>query len=162
MRVRLDPGNADGGGLGEASVPDGIGNACQCGDVDASGKVTSADATAISAFIASGTALAKPELCDVDGDGLCQVSDETAVSAAATSGTGNLQRCLPSEPANLPSSAPLDLSVSFDGLGRLSSQTGTLGSEPVSRSYTYDGLSRVKSARSGRGIPGPADRSLDP
>ncbi|MGH3642036.1 MAG: RHS repeat-associated core domain-containing protein, partial [Mycobacterium sp.] len=141
-----NPDQLDGGGLGSASVPDGIGNACQCGDVDGSGKVTSADATAIGAFIASGTALAKADLCDVTGDGLCLSADQTAVSAAASSGTGNLQNCLPSKTANLPSSAPLDLVVNFDGLGRLTSQTGSLGSESVNRSYSYDGLSRLKTA----------------
>ena len=31
-------------------------------------------------------------------------------------------------------STPLDLSVAFDGMGRLISQTGTLGAEAVSRS----------------------------
>ncbi len=46
----------------------------------------------------------------------------------------------------VPSSTPLDLTVAFDGLGRLTSQTGTLGAEAVSRSYTYDGLSRLKTA----------------
>jgi RHS repeat-associated protein len=46
----------------------------------------------------------------------------------------------------VPSSTPLDLNVVFDGLGRLTSQTGTLGAEAVSRSYTYDGLSRLKTA----------------
>ena len=46
----------------------------------------------------------------------------------------------------VPGSTPLDLSVVFDGLGRLSSQSGALGAESVSRSYTYDGLSRLKTA----------------
>ena len=46
----------------------------------------------------------------------------------------------------VPGSTPLDLLVAFDGLGRLSSQTGTLGADSVSRSYSYDGLSRLKTA----------------
>ncbi len=46
----------------------------------------------------------------------------------------------------VPSSTPLDRTVAFDGLGGLTSQTGTLGAEAVSRSYTYDGLSRLKTA----------------
>jgi RHS repeat-associated protein len=40
----------------------------------------------------------------------------------------------------------VDLSVSFDGLGRLTTQTGFLGTEVVNRSFTYDGLSRLKTA----------------
>jgi hypothetical protein len=35
----------------------------------------------------------------------------------------------------VPASTLLDLTVAFDGLGRLTSQTGTLGAESVSRSY---------------------------
>ena len=141
-----DPAQLDGGGLGAASAPDGIGDACQCGDVDGSGRVTSADATAIGAFVASATALAKPELCDVTGDGRCLGADQAAVAAAVASGTGALQKCLAARPWNLPSSAPLDLFVGFDGLGRLTSQTGYLGAVPVSRSYAYDGLSRLTTA----------------
>lgn len=41
---------------------------------------------------------------------------------------------------------PVDLTVAFDGLGRLSAQTGTLGAESVNRSFSYDGLSRLKTA----------------
>jgi len=41
---------------------------------------------------------------------------------------------------------PVDLNVVFDGLGRLTSQSGSLGAETVSRSYTYDGLSRLSTA----------------
>ena len=46
----------------------------------------------------------------------------------------------------VPGSTPLDLFVTFDGLGRLVSQSGTLGPESVSRSYSYDGLSRLQTA----------------
>lgn len=141
-----DPEQIDSGGLGASSVPDGIGNACQCGDVNGSGKVTTEDANLIIAFYLTGGQLAQQDLCDVNGDGPCDQNDYYAVNTAVNNGTGNLQNCLPSKPANLPSSAGLDLTVGFDGLGRLTSQTGTLGSESVNRTYTYDGLSRLMSA----------------
>ena len=75
------------------------------------------------------------------------------------SGTGNLQNCLPSTAANVPSATGLDLFVNFDGLGRLTWQTGTLGGESVNRTYGYDGLSRLTSAvgpwEKNTGAPGP-------
>jgi transposase len=76
----------------------------------------------------------------------CDPTDFFVVMAALSSGSADLQHCPAAQPANTPSSEPLDLIVSFDGLGRLRAQTGTLGEEPVSRSYTYDGLSRLATA----------------
>ena len=82
-----DPAQTDGGGIGDASAPDGIGNACQCGDVDASGRVTVADAMAIVISPIWWTPLAAPELCDVDGDESCDATDFYALMAALSSGS---------------------------------------------------------------------------
>ncbi len=141
-----DPAQLDDGGVGDASAPDGIGNACQCGDVDASGRVTVADALEIITLGIWQTPLPAGELCDVNGDGACNVNDFFVVMAALSSGAGNLQNCPATQQTHTPSSAPLDLIVDFDGLGRLRAQSGTVGEEPVERSYTYDGLSRLVSA----------------
>jgi RHS repeat-associated protein len=141
-----DPARLDRGGIGDASGPDGIGDACQCGDVDGSGRVTVADALAILTAEIWWEPVPSPELCDVDGDDSCEPGDFFAVMAALSSGSADLQHCPAARPANTPSSEPLDLNVRFDGLGRLTSQTGSLGGEPVSRSYSYDGLSRLRTA----------------
>jgi len=142
-----DPDQLDGGGIGDTSAPDGIGNACQCGDVDASGRVTMDDAFAILTQGFSLTPLARPDLCDVNGDTVCDPNDFFAVMNALPPGSGDLQLCPASLPGNVPSSAGLDLTVEIDGLGRLTEQSGWLSGEPVDREYTYDGLSRLLAAR---------------
>ncbi len=46
-----DPSQADGGGFG-TSTPDGVGTACQCGDVNGDGRVDSRDAAPLRAALA--------------------------------------------------------------------------------------------------------------
>jgi len=72
-----NPDQSDAGGLGIGSAADGIGDACQCGDVTADGVVTIADAVAIRrSLLDPPTAiLQQPALCDVSGDGLCSLED---------------------------------------------------------------------------------------
>jgi hypothetical protein len=82
-----NPDQKDTGGVGAGSPPDGIGDACQCGDVDNDGFVTSIDATAIvralsnlAPYGAAGvTALPGYQKCDVNGDGVCNGLDSTAI-----------------------------------------------------------------------------------
>ncbi len=81
-----NPGQEDDGGL-DSVGPDGIGNTCQCGDVNADGTVTSADAIVISDCTqglppcAGGgpELLPEPGNCDVNGDGSCNGTDGTLV-----------------------------------------------------------------------------------
>ena len=82
-----NPGQEDDGGLNRVD-PDGIGNTCQCGDVDGDGRVTSTDGMAISAC-AQGLSpcagggpelLPEPGNCDANGDGLCNGTDGTLVA----------------------------------------------------------------------------------
>lgn len=75
---------SDIGGLGAASGPDGVGDACQCGDVNGDGRVTSNDASLIRrAMLAPPVAvLARPELCDVGGSAGCSVADASIVQRA--------------------------------------------------------------------------------
>lgn len=63
---------------------DGIGDACQCGDVNGSGSVTAADAALIlrSRAIPPTAVLARPELCDVGGAQGCTVADAAIVLRA--------------------------------------------------------------------------------
>jgi len=81
-----NPGQADAGGLGTASPPDGVGDACQCGDVSDDGHVDIADAFALREFLAHpSTPLAAPQKCDVGGpgaSGTCDVVDATLLRRA--------------------------------------------------------------------------------
>ena len=93
-----DPGQAYANG-------DGIGNACTCGDVDATGTVTTLDEAALRVFLANPTAaLARPSLCNVVGVAApfpldCRIND-WAVMRRARAGRppGNQQVCRPALP----------------------------------------------------------------
>ena len=66
-----NPRQQDLGGFGAASSPDGIGDACQCGDVTGSGRVDSGDVTAIRQSLANPAAALSPaalDRCAVFGD----------------------------------------------------------------------------------------------
>jgi hypothetical protein len=79
-----DPGQLDRGGIGTGSPPDGIGDACQCGDVTGDGRVTAADALAVRRALTSppAAALARPALCDVGGSAGCTVADALVIARA--------------------------------------------------------------------------------
>jgi hypothetical protein len=78
---------SDVGGVGAGSPPDGVGDACQCGDVSGDGRVTVADAVTISrSLLVPATAtLARPELCDVGGSAGCSASDAVILRRALLS-----------------------------------------------------------------------------
>jgi dockerin type I repeat protein len=79
-----NPGQEDTGGL-NTSEPDGIGNACQCGDVTGNGIVNGQDANAISrhGLGQSNPTFAVAGNCDVSGNGSCNGQDGNAVKRAA-------------------------------------------------------------------------------
>ncbi len=104
-----NPTQLDSGGVNTA-VPDGIGDACQCGDTNNSGTVTATDATVLSRAIAglspffsvaSGLGGGGPGLdkCNVGGSpspgvGGCTASDATVIKRAlALLGPGIAQNC---------------------------------------------------------------------
>ena len=74
----------DDGGF-DSQVPDGIGNACQCGDVTGDGEVDSFDAGWIKrqALNLSAPLFLIPDNCDVTGDGVCNGMDALLVRHAA-------------------------------------------------------------------------------
>jgi hypothetical protein len=83
-----NPDQADRGGLAEA-VPDGIGDACQCGDVSDNGRVTATDAALvhrallrIPPFGEGIASLHAPERCDVDRDQDCSAADALHITRA--------------------------------------------------------------------------------
>lgn len=77
-----NPGQADRGGF-KASGPDGIGDACQCGDVDGNGRVNEEDLTTLNlALLPDTTAyLPFPERCNVAGQSVCDEEDKQALSS---------------------------------------------------------------------------------
>ncbi len=77
-------GQSDVGGIGPAAPPDGIGDVCQCGDVNGNGRVTTADATLVtrSLLVPPTATLAQPALCDVGGTTACSTADATILTRA--------------------------------------------------------------------------------
>ncbi|MGH7290465.1 MAG: thrombospondin type 3 repeat-containing protein, partial [Myxococcota bacterium] len=80
-----DPGQEDSGGLG-GSTPDGVGDACQCGDVASNGVVDATDVLAFRGFLAAdpaATAFDAPAKCRVSGpSGVCTILDVTLLARA--------------------------------------------------------------------------------
>ncbi len=79
-----NPGQGDAGGFAGAG-PDGIGDACQCGDVSDNGRVNGQDAHAVTRHglgVTPNAAFRVLEKCDVTGNGLCNGQDAGAIRAA--------------------------------------------------------------------------------
>lgn len=94
-----NPGQQDLGGIGSISLPDGLGDACQCGDVSGDGRVTLADAILVqrSTLVPPAATLAHPELCDVGGSSACTLGDAVIIRRALLSPpTATIeQHCVP-------------------------------------------------------------------
>jgi hypothetical protein len=77
-------GQEDAGGVGSGSPRNGVGDACECGDVNGDGSVTIADASDIARALLSPptAALARPALCDVGGGAACTLADAVIVRRA--------------------------------------------------------------------------------
>jgi uncharacterized repeat protein (TIGR03806 family) len=89
----------DVGGVGLVSGPDGIGDACQCGDLYNDGRITSADATLLRNGIAAGGGSLNLALCNVHDPaagpaGRCDLVDVvTLTRALARVAPGIAPRC---------------------------------------------------------------------
>ena len=79
-----NPDQTDTGGVGPLAAADGIGDACQCGDVNGDGRVTGTDAVVIRrAFLVPPKAtMTKPDLCDVGATAGCTQSDAVVIRRA--------------------------------------------------------------------------------
>src|SRR5262245_4919655 len=79
-----NPGQEDAGGLGSVSLPDGIGNDCQCGDVSGDGHVTTADGEIImrALMMPRLASTVRLELCDVGASLGCTTADSAIVMRA--------------------------------------------------------------------------------
>ena len=96
-----NPDQKDTGGIGSGSPPDGIGDACQCGDVNNDGVVDNIDAILILRSMAGTTpypggvtTLPGYNKCDVNGDGTCDDTDAMIIQRAVVGlGPGIQQGC---------------------------------------------------------------------
>jgi hypothetical protein len=96
-----NPRQEDTAGLGDGSLPDGIGDACQCGDVTGDGAVSDLDGQVINRSLGTPpTAVMKrPDLCDVGGSTSCSTADGMIVlRSQLTSPTATVEQVC--EPAN--------------------------------------------------------------
>lgn len=82
-----NPDQADRGGVGASTPADGIGDACQCGDVTGDGRITLADVAALqrSLLVPPQATLARPGHCDVGGSVGCSVTDVAILQRALLS-----------------------------------------------------------------------------
>lgn len=95
-------GQEDVGGIGFGSAPDGIGDACQCGDVTGNGVVTNGDALQIrrSLLVPPTATLGDPALCDVGGSASCSGADSLIIRRALLNPptAAISQQCAPANP----------------------------------------------------------------
>ncbi len=97
-----NPDQVDRGGHGSGSLPDGIGDACQCGDVTCDGRVTLADSVVILRSLLSPPTASQgcPALCDVGPAGAasaCSLADSVILlrSLLVPPTASVLQNCPP-------------------------------------------------------------------
>ncbi|RDH81016.1 MAG: hypothetical protein DIZ80_12900 [endosymbiont of Galathealinum brachiosum] len=68
----------DNGGL-DSNSPDGIGDACQCGDINGDGKITNTDSVLIKRHLIGLPSKFEVDFCDVSGDGACTNTDAVII-----------------------------------------------------------------------------------
>ncbi len=99
---RANAGQADSGGIG-TNTPDGIGNACQCGDVTGDGRVVTQDAHVVKRFGLGDVSplFTEPGNCDVTGNGSCNGQDAKMIQRAVQGASSVVpaQKCQNANPA---------------------------------------------------------------
>jgi hypothetical protein len=97
-----NPDQYDSAGIGTGSLPDGIGDECQCGDVSGDGQVSSVDTAIIMRALMQPplATMARPDLCDVGGSLDCSSVDAAIVFRAlmAPPLAALQQQCEPAQP----------------------------------------------------------------
>jgi hypothetical protein len=95
-----NPTQQDAGGVGSELDPDGIGDACQCGDVSGDGLVTMADAMLILGGDPEAAGMARPDLCDVGAGPGCGPPDGYYIVRALVPppSAAIRQQCPPAQP----------------------------------------------------------------
>lgn len=83
---KCDIAQTDAGALGTGSLPDGIGDVCQCGDVDNNGQVNGVDSNKVARAVANLTSppgvtnLPGFLKCDVNASGTCDGTDSNVIA----------------------------------------------------------------------------------
>jgi len=79
-----NPNQEDTAGIGAGSLPDGIGDDCQCGDVNGDGQVSSVDVavTMRALMLPPRATMARPDLCDVGSSLDCGTVDAAIIFRA--------------------------------------------------------------------------------
>ena len=97
-----NPDQLDTGGAGVSSIADGIGDACQCGDVSGDGRVSSIDVAIIMRALMQPprSTMLRPDLCNVGGSTDCTSADASiAFRALMTPPLATIQQqCDAAEP----------------------------------------------------------------
>jgi len=76
------------------SSGDGVGNACQCGDIDGDGTLAQGDAALIDTLVEiQSLNLAQLQRCDVNGDNVCTTADSTRITDHFTNGDAVRTSC---------------------------------------------------------------------
>jgi len=89
-----NPGQEDQGGISLASGPDGVGDACQCGDHNGDGRVTLADAVILQrSFLVPPTAARSQARCDVGGSAGCSLADAVVLRRTLVATATIAQQC---------------------------------------------------------------------
>ncbi len=98
----FDPAQSDRGGVGDESIADGVGDVCQCGDIDADGRVTGRDVETLQRALLAGRPLPPSiiDRCDVGGSPGCTLADAVVIrrALATSSGVALARRCAPAIP----------------------------------------------------------------
>ena len=96
-----NPDQRDSGGIGSDAAADGIGDACQCGDVSGDGRVTVADGLMIQRALGDAAMpMPRPDLCDVAATPGCTDLDWFFLlrSLYGSSDAAIRQQCAPALP----------------------------------------------------------------
>lgn len=73
-----NPDQTDRGGV-DSNSSDGIGDACQCGDISGDGKITNTDSVLIKRHLLGLPSKFDADFCDVNGDTLCTNTDAVLI-----------------------------------------------------------------------------------
>lgn len=76
--VTPNPSQADTGSI-NSNAADGIGDACQCGDINGDGKVSNSDAVLIERHLLGLPSPFDADFCDTNGDGSCTNTDSVII-----------------------------------------------------------------------------------
>ena len=76
--LTANPNQSDSGGVDTKSA-DGIGDACQCGDISGDGKISNTDSVLIKRHLLGLPSNFNADFCDVNGDALCTNTDAVLI-----------------------------------------------------------------------------------